>query len=357
MITISLCMIVKNEEKVLERCLSSIMEVMDEIIIVDTGSTDQTKKIAGKYTSNIFDFQWEDDFSKARNFAFSKATMDYQMWLDADDILPPEEAKKLLELKENLSPKTDVVTMKYHVSFDEFDQPLMTSTRERLVRREAGFVWNDPVHEYIAMRGILLHSDIAIWHKKEAHYSDRNIKIYESRIERNEKFSPRSTYYFARELMDHKRYDEAVTYFEKFLDEKGGWIEDNIAACLALGRCYSELQDQGKRLLSLFRSFSYDLPRPDVCCEIAYYYKHSGDFRRGVYWFETALNAPKVDHSGFIYNDYLGYIPCIELCVCFAQMGDVENAMKYNEMAEKYKPDSEAVKYNKKYFDSLKKVK
>ena len=77
MIQISLCMIVKNEERVLNRCLKSIADLMDEIIIVDTGSTDQTKEIARKYTENIYDFEWKDDFSAARNFAFSKATKDY----------------------------------------------------------------------------------------------------------------------------------------------------------------------------------------------------------------------------------------------------------------------------------------
>ena len=74
MITISLCMIVKNEEKVLARCLDSIADLMDEIIIVDTGSSDNTKEIAKKYTDKIYDFAWIDDFSAARNYSFSKAT-------------------------------------------------------------------------------------------------------------------------------------------------------------------------------------------------------------------------------------------------------------------------------------------
>ena len=71
MITISLCMIVKNEEAVLARCLDSIAGLMDEIIIVDTGSHDRTKEIAAKYTKNIYDFTWTGNFSDARNFSFS----------------------------------------------------------------------------------------------------------------------------------------------------------------------------------------------------------------------------------------------------------------------------------------------
>ncbi|MEJ9268433.1 glycosyltransferase family 2 protein, partial [Bacillus thuringiensis] len=85
-ITISLCMIVKNEVEVLSRCLDAIRDGVEEIIIVDTGSTDATKKVAQQYTAKIYDFEWIDDFSAARNFAFSKATNEYILWLDADDI-------------------------------------------------------------------------------------------------------------------------------------------------------------------------------------------------------------------------------------------------------------------------------
>ena len=77
MITISLCMIVKNEERILSRCLDSVKDLVDEIIIVDTGSTDATKRIAAEYTDKIYDFAWIDDFSAARNFAFSKASKEY----------------------------------------------------------------------------------------------------------------------------------------------------------------------------------------------------------------------------------------------------------------------------------------
>nr|MCR4945824.1 glycosyltransferase [Lachnospiraceae bacterium] len=76
MITISLCMIVKNESAVLARCLDTVADLCDEIVIVDTGSTDNTKEIAARYTDKIYDFEWVDDFAAARNFSFSKATCD-----------------------------------------------------------------------------------------------------------------------------------------------------------------------------------------------------------------------------------------------------------------------------------------
>ena len=71
MISISMCMIAKNEESVLKRCLDSYSGLFDEIIIVDTGSTDNTKNIAAGYTDKIYDFEWTGDFSEARNHAIT----------------------------------------------------------------------------------------------------------------------------------------------------------------------------------------------------------------------------------------------------------------------------------------------
>ena len=103
MITISLCMIVKNEEEVIGRCLASVSGLVDEINIVDTGSNDRTKEIVKKYTDRIFDFQWMDDFAAARNFSFQQATKDYVLWIDADDIFTPEDQEKFKLLKQSLT--------------------------------------------------------------------------------------------------------------------------------------------------------------------------------------------------------------------------------------------------------------
>ena len=93
--TLSLCMITKNEEKNISRCLDSIKDIVDEIIIVDTGSTDKTIEIAKSYGANIYHYKWNNDFSKARNVSLQKATKDWILVLDADEVLPYEEGLKL----------------------------------------------------------------------------------------------------------------------------------------------------------------------------------------------------------------------------------------------------------------------
>ena len=91
MITISLCMIVKNEQDTLPRCLDSVQGLIDEIVIVDTGSTDRTVEIAKTYTDRVETFPWCDDFAAARNFSFSLARKEYCLWLDADDVFLPDD--------------------------------------------------------------------------------------------------------------------------------------------------------------------------------------------------------------------------------------------------------------------------
>ena len=76
---LSICIITKNEEENIERCLQSFQKYDFELVVVDTGSTDQTKNIAYKYTSHVYDFEWCDDFAAAKNYAVSKASEEYVM--------------------------------------------------------------------------------------------------------------------------------------------------------------------------------------------------------------------------------------------------------------------------------------
>lgn len=136
MTTISLCMIVRDEEEVLPRCLDSIKDLVDEIIIVDTGSVDRTIKAASHYTAKIYYLPWTDDFAAARNYAFSKASMDYCMWMDADDVLDESEKNGFLHLKASLPPDINMVMMKYNTSFDPAGNPVFSYYRERWVRND-----------------------------------------------------------------------------------------------------------------------------------------------------------------------------------------------------------------------------
>ncbi len=94
---ISLCMITKNEENCLEQCLNSVKDIADEIIVVDTGSTDKTKYIANSFGAKVYDFKWNDDFSAARNESIKHATKEWILVLDADEKLDESAKEKIKE--------------------------------------------------------------------------------------------------------------------------------------------------------------------------------------------------------------------------------------------------------------------
>lgn len=352
MVSISLCMIVRNEEHCLCECLESVHNLVDEIIIVDTGSTDNTKEIAALYTEKIFDFTWIDDFSRARNYSFSRASCDYQMWLDADDIISPDDQKRILKLKSSLDPSIDIVTFKYNTSFDEYGNPLLTSTRGRLFKRTKNYLWNDPVHEYIQLSGNILYADdIFITHNKQTPHTDRNLKIYESNIQRGIPLTARGKYYFARELQDKKRYIEAIYYFEQFLQEGKGWVEDNIASCFSLSLCYLAIDQDKKILPILMKSFEYDSPRAEITCQIGYYFMKHKNYSIARDWFLLTTHLNDKNTLGFKLNDYRTFIPHIQLAVCYYELGDINTAIYHNEMAAKYKPKANSVLHNRDFFE------
>ncbi len=146
---ISLCMIVKNEETVLDRCLQSVHQWVDEIVILDTGSTDATKTIAQKYTDKIYDFIWINDFSAARNEALKHATAQWILVLDADEYMNENDIRGLHDFLYHESPKNNIV---YHLSAVSFlGDNTAASTSENMVGRifanHMGIEYSRPIHE------------------------------------------------------------------------------------------------------------------------------------------------------------------------------------------------------------------
>lgn len=353
-ITITLCMIVKNEENSLARCLDSVNGIADEVIIVDTGSTDRTRQIAARYTEHIMDFEWVDDFAAARNFAFDQATSEYILWLDADDVFEPQDRAKLIALKRSLDPAVDSVTMNYNLSFTADGQVAYSLRRNRLVRRDRHFRWIGAVHEYLEVSGHMLHSDVAVTHKKDKVYTDRNLNIYRKREQAGEVFSPRDLYYFGNELKDHGQYEDAVAYYTKFLDTGLGWVEDQIAACQKMADCEAARKRPDQEIAALLRSFAYDLPRAEICCRLGGYFADREDYRKAVFWYEQATQAIRPADPIVPVNEAAWtWMPHLQLCVCYDRLGNRTKAKEHNTIALAYHPTHPSMLYNEKYFREL----
>lgn len=342
-------MIVKNEEQTLAKALGCTLGFADEIIIIDTGSTDKTKEIALQFTDKVYDFEWIDDFSAARNFSFSKASGDYLMWLDADDIISDEEAEAIRNLKEKLAPETDVVFMRYKIS------ETFSYYRERIIRNCSKAKWLEPIHETIIPFGKIVYSEITIKHdKKKENEPGRNLRIFEKHIKNGVKFSPRMQFYYARELMYCGKTAKALKKFEEFLNNNEGWVEDKIIACCNAAECCKKLGKKERAYKFLCLSFGYDAPRPEAACALGTYLLENRAYRAAAFWYETALNwKPKDVNISFFERDFNEFIPAIQLAVVYDRLGKKKIAKEYNELAGTFKSNHPAYLSNKIYFDSL----
>lgn len=341
---ISLCMIVKDEEETLARCLESAKTLADEIVIVDTGSKDGTVEIAKTYTERVFFFAWEDDFAKARNFSFSRASGDYLLWLDADDVITPGNAEKFCELRRTLAQTPcDTVMCPYETGG-------LVYLRERLLKNCSDAKWRGHVHECIPPFGKILHSDFTIKHlPKDKDKGMRNLLIYQKWAEK-EKLSGRDLFYYGRELYYHKLYTEAAAILKEML-AGGGWYVNKIEACKVLASCHLAQGDPGRALSALFQSFLYGEPRGSVLCDVGSIFKAQKKYREAAYWYEAALSSRDHSEEGdFELPACRGLTPLLELVVCHHALGDRNKAIEYHKKSEAIAPDHPSVLYNKKFF-------
>ncbi|WHY27307.1 tetratricopeptide repeat-containing glycosyltransferase family 2 protein [Bacillus wiedmannii] len=359
MVTISLCMIVKNEEKTLNRCLESVKGIPDEIIIVDTGSTDQTKQIASKWTKQILDFKWIYDFSAARNYSFHQASMDYILWLDADDILLPEERQKLLALKQSLTQNIDAVSMIYHAEIDKFNNVLTSIRRNRLVKTSKNFQWYGVVHEELIIYNQYngLESDIIVTHKKIYinNESDRNLKLYEQFLKKNKgKMTVHDIFHYARELHKHKNYKQAIEFYNKFLDYKDIQLEHRLFVMHKLASCYHLIGNFKKEKEITLQSLEYDVPQPEFSCRLGEFFLKNNQFSQAAYWYKQAIEAPSANSPLFIEQQpFKTWLPHKQLAFCYFQLKDYKQSYHHNKRVLSFLPTDEETLNNMKVIEEL----
>ena len=293
MVEISLCMIVKNEEKVLARCLDSIVDLMDEVIIVDTGSTDGTKEIAARYTDKIYDFAWIQDFSAARNFAFSKATKDYIYTADADEVLDVENHSRFADLKQVLLPEIEMVQMKYgnqlsHGTAYNFDEEY----RPKLFKRLREWTWIEPVHEQVRLDPVVFDSDIVITHKPHDNHAKRDFAVFQKQICEGKTLSKRLHHMYAMELYisgDEEDLAEAEPFFTaSAVDPARSMDEVKEAACVV---CRSaRLRGDSHTLLKMSLKDLLAEGSSEMCYELGEYFLAADDLEEAAMWYYNAMH-------------------------------------------------------------------
>lgn len=353
--TLGLCMIVKNESEVLEKVLSSAVSFVDEIVIVDTGSTDDTVEIAKKFTDKVYFFEWKDDFALARNFALSKIESDYWIWLDADDIVPKETAEGIAEYKCNFDGTVDVIMLPYVVEMQEDGSPKFSYYRERIIKNKPDYFWQGRVHEVVQPHGKVVKLPLSIVHDKPKgrETKQRNLNIYRKAIADGKTLSAREMYYFARELLYNGFTTQAVEQFKRFLDMPEGFYVNKIDACVLLARYYLGMNDFNSALDIAFHSFVYGLPTGEACCEIGNIYLLCNNLPSAIYWYKCATQLkPDIESGAFIDYSAYNFTPYIWLAVCYDRIGDIDQAYYYHCLSRELCPKHPSVVINQAYFES-----
>lgn len=140
---------------------------------------------------------------------------------------------------------------------------------------------------------------------------------------------------------------------EDFLRAGRGWVENNVEACKILSYCYEGLEDDMGAFGALTASFFFTPPRAEICCELGRLFMKRNRYPNAVFWYELALSCKPSDQTGaFMNQDCYGYLPCIQLCVCYDALGDHAAAEAYNRRAGGYK-DTQAYRHNLAYFAAL----
>lgn len=344
MSTISLCMIVKNEEAVLARCLNCVKDIVDEIIIVDTGSKDRTKEIAAKYTDKIYDFEWIDDFAAARNFAFSKGTCEWLMWLDADDVIEKSSQSALSNLKNKLDTfPYDTVVTKYEVSFDKDGNLELASLRERFIKKNQGLKWIGKVHETIENSGknCIFVSDIVIKHQKiEPPYpSERNLNIYKKMIVENIELDSRDLYHLAVEYLNIGYYLEAIKYFNEAIDKDLARGLYTQAVCY-LSECYIQTNQYEKSLEILFTYLKKYPPNRLIILKIVKTYWDQAHAEEALKWCQMCLGIEE-KHIDIYFDGREDWLPHQYIANIYFAIGDYEKSLKHNTILKEKFPNQQ----------------
>jgi glycosyltransferase involved in cell wall biosynthesis len=351
MSTLSVCIIAKNESEVIGRCLDCVKSFADEIVVVDTGSTDNTKEIASKYTDKVFDFEWIDDFAAARNFSFSKATKDYVMWLDCDDIIDEDNQRAILGCKQTLSTLgCDTFLARYYIGQST------TTTVTRIIKR-GSCQWVGFVHEYLASTTRRYTLDFTIRHGKPASSverdSGRNLRIFMKKMAENVEFSTRDILYFAKELYWNGKYRPALRWFNKFLNQSDAWIEDCIEASRMKADIIGHIGKAEDMIDFLARSIvKYGMnTRLLYNCGLALY--NAKKYKEATMYFLAIVNGLGINSQYFIDTTDYTFLSLIWLSCCYWYSGDKLTGKRFHELAKAIRPNSPTIQTNEKFFGGV----
>ena len=334
---ISVCMIAKNEEKHIKECLKRLKLYQYEIVLVDTGSTDDTLKIAARYTDKIYHFDWINDFSAARNFALDKASNDWVLSIDCDEYIESIDEKELSILMEKHSQDVGQILIR-----NRFKQGAQTSIENVRVSRffnKKYYHFVGAIHEQVELRdaGPHLHyakqaysAPITILHvgydgsEEEMRTKClRNISMLENELEAAGP-DPYIYYQLGQSCMKLKDYSKAYEWFNLGLsmdvDPAQNYVQTMVES---YGYCMLELKknEEALQLLNIYDVFSV---RADFVFLMGLIYMNNGMFDKAV---EEFINSTTIEQ--FSIEGINSYRANYNIGVIYECTGHLDEARKY----------------------------
>jgi len=354
---VSLCMIVKNEERVLDRCLSSIAHLVDEVIIVDTGSTDKTKEIASKYTAKVFDFEWINDFSAARNYAAKQATGDWILVLDADEYIDEENYQEFLNGLMEDNGQYDTYGIKILNFTGIYGEKLVQNYHDRVYKNNGKIAYYRAIHEQLkgvdeeAVNGgiaklLVFHSGYMNQIVEEKGKNERNKDLIDKEMqESNNAFD-----YFnlGNEFYSQGKYEEALKAYTNAYNLKSSyqlsWVASTVIQIISVLIQLKRYNDAINVIDDSIELYPGSFEMVFLKGEISYV---RGQYDDAKYYFEEILNnSDKYNHT-ILRPDLKDQMP-------HRRLGDIYNYEKvYDKAIYHY---MSVLNINKLDSDSIKKV-
>lgn len=309
---ISLCMIVRDEEKTLDACLTSILPYVDECILVDTGSVDSTLEIARRHCCRIFFFEWCNDFSAARNYGIEQATGDWIIWVDADDTISPECGQRLRDMVAKAEDRTTGFVMQVHIPPGPGEDGLTIVDHIKVFRpyypdkntpiRFIGRLHEQLMEPIYAAGGTVVRTDLYVTHsgydrspEGQAKKRSRDTAILAlDEADRPEHPFPRFNYGMT--YFHWKEYDLAIQKFHECL-ERSGPRESTLRKVYAmLSGCYLGKGDLDNARAAIDKGLSLTPSDPELLFRAGNLYRDLGDFAAAERFYMRLLNSREFGH-------------------------------------------------------------
>ncbi|ANB60759.1 glycosyltransferase [Anoxybacteroides amylolyticum] len=352
---LSLCIIVRNEEKVLQRCLDSVHGIVDEIIIVDTGSTDSTKEIALKYVDKIYDFEWTNSFADARNYAQNQASGEWILVLDADEYVDRESLQQLMTILKNSKENIDGYDVTIYNFMGTYGERVLQHKSTRIYRNSPHIRYYRSIHEQLQKNGnhelttemipfIIYHSGYMTQTVKEKRKNERNAPL----IEKELNFSNSKGFdYFnlANEYLSKAEVEEALKYYLMAYKLKPDFRFSWVSICIVqiiLCLKYLERFNDALNVISDAEHIYSETPDFKYLRGEIYYLQHRYDDALEVL---SELVNNKHKYQKFIKSiEYLEYDPHILLGHIYKHKGNLQEAVHHY---------TSALSINNKSYESL----